>query len=156
MMMLFALGGYDCADVFRGTNAVIIRNFLSANVLYFWFVIPYGWSTIRPYPLVSYYCKGQLRPCLVCANVQAGQRLHCSYARDYFTHCFLTGSMRHITCSNCTVAPLMIQLRTLLVCLIYVAELVHAMNWYDFLSESRYDLSGCSYMVRARLRQTHL
>ena len=135
---------------------MIIRNFHLQMFIYFWFVIPYVWNTIRPYPLLSYYCKGQLRPCLVCANVQAGQRLHCSYAGDYSSRCVLTGSMRHITCSNCTVAPLMIHLRTLLVYLTYVAELVHAMNWYDFLSESRYGLSGCSYMLCARLRQTHL
>ena len=156
MMMLFALGGYDCTDLFRGSNAVIIRNFHLQMFLYVWFVIPYGWNTIRPYPLLSYCCKVQLRPRLVCANVQAGQRLNCLYAGDYFTHCVLTGSMRRITYSYCTVAPLMIHLRTLLVCLTYVAELVHAMNWYYFLSGSKYGLSGCSYMFCARHRQTHL
>ena len=158
----FAVKG-DCADVSRGSNALMInRNFhlLILGLSYVCLGAPYGWSTIRLYIFLSLYIIGQPRPWPVCAHVQAGQLLRRLYTGYYLDHCALTRSMR---CFVCSLAHFVIHFRTIqdtsLVRLTYVTEHAQTVYWYYFLFEPRWDLSGPHYMFCPRtvnLRHTHL
>ena len=156
----------DCADVFRGSNALMInRNFhlLILGLSYFWLGAQYGWNFIRLYIFLSPYIIGQPRPWPVCAHVQAGQLLRRLYTGYFLDHCALTRSMRCFICNICSLTHFVIHFRTIhdtsLVRLTYVTERAQMVYWYYFLFEPRWDLSGPHYMFCIRtvnLRQTHL